>query len=54
MIEFDLGPIVLLEALSIRVVAAAERFGKFLCEGFMFPELLKDGFMEEVLDVFGL
>lgn len=54
MVKLDLRLIVLLEALSVRVVAAANRFGKFFGEGFVFAEFLENRLMEEILYIFCL
>lgn len=54
MVKLDLWLVVLFKSLGIRVVATAERFGKFFRESLVFAEFLKDGLMEKVLDVFCL
>lgn len=44
----------LLKAGCIAYLASAERSGDFLCKGLVFSEFVEDGFMQKVLDVFGV
>lgn len=54
MVKLDLRLIVLLKALGIRVVAAANCFRKLFGEGFVFTEFLENRLMEEILYIFCL
>jgi len=42
------------QTFCVREVAAAEGLLELLCKGFVIAEFLQDGFVEEILDVFGL